>query len=195
MITVMTMVLGITACGSGNVSAEQENKEQTEIEYLNISKQRWNYMELWQLNRFWQCPVTCVKVANWAAGSSGRFKCLGAYVKGIDAKWGRKGGYNRGNLFEEGMDGLWLMIKAKQVNYKRTNLYCSPQSTGYYKYRSSRIHAQEKSKASSSNAAYGYIIVACETVALEYGNGREWGGISYRWCDRLPGRSENATVL
>lgn len=38
MITAMTMVLGITACGAGNVSAEQENKEQTEIEStLNIS--------------------------------------------------------------------------------------------------------------------------------------------------------------
>ena len=37
-IPAMTIVLGITACGSENVSAEQENKEQTEIEStLNIS--------------------------------------------------------------------------------------------------------------------------------------------------------------
>ena len=37
-ITAMTIVLGITACGSGNVSAEQKNKEQTAIEStLNIS--------------------------------------------------------------------------------------------------------------------------------------------------------------
>lgn len=37
-ITAMTIVLGITAYGAGNVSAEQKNKEQTAIEStLNIS--------------------------------------------------------------------------------------------------------------------------------------------------------------
>ncbi len=37
-ITAMTIVLGVTAYGAGNVSAEQKNKEQTAIEStLNIS--------------------------------------------------------------------------------------------------------------------------------------------------------------
>lgn len=46
MITTMTMVLGITACGAGNVSAEQENKEQTEIEsILNISNNNSDYLQ------------------------------------------------------------------------------------------------------------------------------------------------------
>ena len=31
MITTMTMVLGITACGAGNVSAEQENKNRQKL--------------------------------------------------------------------------------------------------------------------------------------------------------------------
>lgn len=46
-ITAMTIVLGITAYGSENVSADKENKERTEIEStLNISNNdeiTWNY--------------------------------------------------------------------------------------------------------------------------------------------------------
>ena len=39
-ITAMTIVLGITACGSGNVSAEQENKEQTEKGLIQMGTER-----------------------------------------------------------------------------------------------------------------------------------------------------------
>ena len=46
-ITAMTIVLGTTAYGSENVSADQENKERTEIEStLNISNNdeiTWSY--------------------------------------------------------------------------------------------------------------------------------------------------------
>ena len=51
------MVLGITACGAGNVSAEQENKEQTEIEsILNIS----NKMKLHGVMTVSQIPGQCL---------------------------------------------------------------------------------------------------------------------------------------
>ena len=77
MITAMTMVLGITACGSGNVSAEQENKEQTEIEStLNISNNdeiTWSYDSQ---SDSWTMSVTCAVANPGAAGLSGRFcKC------------------------------------------------------------------------------------------------------------------------
>ena len=86
MITTMTMVLGITACGAGNVSAEQENKEQTEIEsILNISNNdeiTWSYDSQ---SDSWTMSVTCAVANPELPDYQGvSVNVPGAYVKGID---------------------------------------------------------------------------------------------------------------
>ena len=83
MITTMTMVLGITACGAGNVSAEQEN---TEIEsILNISNNdeiTWSYDSQ---SDSWTMSVTCAVANPELPDYQGvSVNVPGAYVKGID---------------------------------------------------------------------------------------------------------------
>ena len=91
MITAMTMVLGITACGSGNVSAEQENKEQTEIEStLNISNNdeiTWSYDSQ---SDSWTMSVTCAVANPELPDYQGvSVNVPGAYVKGLMCRWFR----------------------------------------------------------------------------------------------------------
>lgn len=85
-ITAMTIVLGTTAYGSENVSADQENKERTEIEStLNISNNdeiTWSYDSQ---SDSWTMSVTCAVANPELPDYQGiSVNVPGAYVKGID---------------------------------------------------------------------------------------------------------------
>ena len=173
MITTMTMVLGITACGAGNVSAEQENKEQTEIEsILNISNNdeiTWSYDSQ---SDSWTMSVTCAVANPELPDYQGvSVNVPGAYVKGIDTD-GDGTEDVTGKTYSEEVNGqLVIDDSAKNYECKRTDLYCI-YSTGYYKYRSSRLQCTGKSKGIFRQC--GIWIYQCgmwKPWQTEYGNG------------------------
>lgn len=116
MIIAMTMVLGITACGSGNVSAEQENKEQTEIEStLNISNNdeiTWSYDSQ---SDSWTMSVTCAVANPELPDYQGvSVNVPGAYVKGIDTNGDGKEDIT-GKTYSEEVNGRLVIDDSAKI--------------------------------------------------------------------------------
>jgi len=162
MITAMTMVLGITACGSGNVSAEQENKEQTEIEStLNISNNdeiTWSYDSQ---SDSWTMSVTCAVANPELPDYQGvSVNVPGAYVKGIDTNGDGKEDIT-GKTYSEEVNGRLVIDDRAKIANTNGQTYTASTAPVIINTGAAGYSAQENQKASSSNAAYGYINVAC----------------------------------
>ena len=161
-ITAMTIVLGITACGSGNVSAEQEKKEQTEIEsILNISNNdeiTWSYDSQ---SDSWTMSVTCAVANPELPDYQGvSVNVPGAYVKGIDTD-GDGTEDITGKTYSEEVKGQLVIDDSAQITNENGQTYTASTAPVIINTGAAGYRAQENQKASSSNAAYGYINVAC----------------------------------
>ena len=161
-ITAMTMVLGITACGAGNVSAEQENKEQTEIEStLNISNNdeiTWSYDNQ---SDSWTMSVTCAVANPELPDYQGvSVNVPGAYVKGIDTD-GDGTEDVTGKTYSEEVNGQLVIDDSAQITNANGQTYTASTAPVIINTGAAGYSAQENQKASSGNAAYGYINVAC----------------------------------
>ena len=161
-ITAMTIVQGITACGSGNVSAEQENKEQTEIEsILNISNNdeiTWSYDSQ---SDSWTMSVTCAVANPELPDYQGvSVNVPGAYVKGIDTD-GDGTEDITGKTYSEEVKGQLVIDDTAQITNENGQTYTASTAPVIINTGAAGYSAQENQKASSSNAAYGYINVAC----------------------------------
>ena len=161
-ITAMTMVLGITACGAGNVSAEQENKEQTEIEStLNISNNdeiTWSYDNQ---SDSWTMSVTCAVANPELPDYQGvSVNVPSAYVKGIDTD-GDGTEDVTGKTYSEEVNGQLVIDDSAQITNANGQTYTASTAPVIINTGAAGYSAQENQKASSGNAAYGYINVAC----------------------------------
>lgn len=156
------MVLGITACGAGNVSAEQENKEQTEIEStLNISNNdeiTWSYDSQ---SDSWTMSVTCAVANPELPDYQGvSVNVPGAYVKGIDTNGDGKEDIT-GKTYSEEVNGRLVIDDSAKIANTNGQTYTASTAPVIINTGAAGYSAQENQKASSSNAAYGYINVAC----------------------------------
>ena len=161
-ITAMTMVLGITACGAGNVSAEQENKEQTEIEStLNISNNdeiTWSYDNQ---SDSWTMSVTCAVANPELPDYQGvSVNVPGAYIKGIDTD-GDGTEDVTGKTYSEEVNGQLVIDDSAKITNANGQTYTASTAPVIINTGAAGYSAQENQKASSGNAAYGYINVAC----------------------------------
>lgn len=161
-IPAMTIVLGITACGSENVSAEQENKEQTEIEsILNISNNdeiTWSYDSQ---SDSWTMSVTCAVANPELPDYQGvSVNVPGAYVKGIDTD-GDGTEDITGKTYLEDVNGQLVIDDSAEITNENGQTYTASTAPVIINTGAAGYSAQENQKASSSNAAYGYINVAC----------------------------------
>lgn len=161
-IPAMTIVLGITACGSENVSAEQENKEQTEIEStLNISNNdeiTWSYDSQ---SDSWTMSVTCAVANPELPDYQGvSVNVPGAYVKGIDTD-GDGTEDITGKTYSEEVNGQLVIDDSAEITNENGQTYTASTAPVIINTGAAGYSAQENQKASSSNAAYGYINVAC----------------------------------
>lgn len=156
------MVLGITACGAGNVNAEQENKEQTEIEStLNISNNdeiTWSYDSQ---SDSWTMSVTCAVANPELPDYQGvSVNVPGAYVKGIDTNGDGKEDIT-GKTYSEEVNGRLVIDDSAKIANTNGQTYTASTAPVIINTGAAGYSAQENQKASSSNAAYGYINVAC----------------------------------
>lgn len=154
MITAMTMVLGITACGSGNVSAEQENKEQTEIEStLNISNNdeiTWSYDSQ---SDSWTMSVTCAVANPELPDYQGvSVNVPGAYVKGIDTNGDGKEDIT-GKTYSEEVNGRLVIDDSAKIANTNGQTYTASTAPVIINTGAAGYGAQENQKASSGNAA------------------------------------------
>ena len=161
-ITAMTMVLGITACGAGNVSAEQENKEQTEIEStLNISNNdeiTWSYDNQ---SDSWTMSVTCAVANPELPDYQGvSVNVPGAYIKGIDTD-GEGTEDVTGKTYSEEVNGQLVIDDSAKITNANGQTYTASTAPVIINTGAAGYSVQENQKASSGNAAYGYINVAC----------------------------------
>lgn len=161
-ITAMTMVLGIIACGAGNVSAEQENKEQTEIEStLNISNNdeiTWSYDNQ---SDSWTMSVTCAVANPELPDYQGvSVNVPGAYIKGIDTDGDGTEDVTEKTYSEE-VNGQLVIDDSAKITNANGQTYTASTAPVIINTGAAGYSAQENQKASSGNAAYGYINVAC----------------------------------
>ena len=161
-ITAMTIVLGTTAYGSENVSADQENKERTEIEStLNISNNdeiTWSYDSQ---SDSWTMSVTCAVANPELPDYQGvSVNVPGAYVKGIDTD-GDGTEDITGKTYSEEVKGQLVIDDSAQITNENGQTYTASTAPVIINTGAAGYSAQENQKASSSNAAYGYINVAC----------------------------------
>ena len=162
MITAMTMVLGITACGSGKVSEEKQSKKQTEIENtLNISNNdeiTWSYDSQ---SDSWTMSVTCAVANPELPDYQGvSVNVPGAYVKGIDTD-GDGTEDITGKTYSKEVNGQLVIDDNAQITNANGQTYTASTAPVIINTGAAGYSAQENQKASSSNAAYGYINVAC----------------------------------
>lgn len=156
------MVLGITACGAGNVSAEQENKEQTEIEStLNISNNdeiTWSYDNQ---SDSWTMSVTCAVANPELPDYQGvSVNVPGAYIKGIDTD-GDGTEDVTGKTYSEEVNGQLVIDDSAKITNANGQTYTASTAPVIINTGAAGYSVQENQKASSGNAAYGYINVAC----------------------------------
>ena len=161
-ITAMIIVPGIAACESGNVSAEQENKEQTEIEStLNISNNdeiTWSYDSQ---SDSWTMSVTCAVANPELPDYQGvSVNVPGAYVKGIDTD-GDGTEDITGKTYSEEVNGQLVIDDSVQITNENGQTYTASTAPVIINTGAAGYSAQKNQKASSGNAAYGYINVAC----------------------------------
>ena len=161
-ITAMTVVLGSTVCGSGDASAAQENKEQAEIESaLDISNNdeiTWSYDSQ---SDSWTMSVTCAVANPELPDYQGvSVNVPGAYVKGIDID-GDGTEDVTGQTYSEEVNGQLVIDDNAEITNANGQTYTASTAPVIINTGAAGYSAQENQKASSGNAAYGYINVAC----------------------------------
>lgn len=174
-IAAVSMVTGMTACGSENVSTEQEKtegqteeqaeaktEEQTEIEsILNISNNdeiTWSYDSQ---SDSWTMSVTSAVANPELPDYQGvSVNVPGAYVKGIDTDGDGTADVTGQNASEE-VNGQLVIDDTAEITNENGQTYTAATAPVIINTGAAGYSAQENQKASSGNAAYGYINVAC----------------------------------
>ena len=170
LITAISMLMGLTACGStdGSVdasetqTAETEQTEQTEIEsILDISNNdeiTWSYDSQ---SDSWTMSVTSAVANPELPDYQGvSVNVPGAYVKGIDTD-GDGTEDVTGKSYSEEVNGQLVIDETAEITNANGQTYTASTAPVIINTGAAGYSAQENQKASSANAAYGYINVAC----------------------------------
>lgn len=159
----VSMLIGFTACGAENENAAQDNKEkQTEIESaLNIADNdeiTWTYDSQ---SDSWTMSVTSAVADPELPDYQGvSVNVHGAYVKGIDTD--RDGIEDvTGQTYSEEVNGQLVIDDTAEITNVNGQTYAASTAPVIINTGAAGYSAQENQKASSGNAAYGYINVAC----------------------------------
>ena len=166
-ITVTSMTVGLTACASAksseNASKTQKIKEgQTEIEStLNISNNdeiTWSYDSE---SDSWTMSVTCAVANPELPDYQGvSVNVPGTYVKGIDTDGDGKEDVT-GKSYSKEVNGQLVIDEEAEITNANGQTYTASTAPVIINTGAAGYSAQENQKASSGNAAYGYINVAC----------------------------------
>ena len=162
-ISAVTMLMGTTVYGAGNVSAAQENKtDQSTIEStLNIANNdeiTWSYDSQ---SDSWTMSVTSAVANPELPDYQGvSVNVPGAYVKGIDTD-GDGTEDVTGETYSEEVNGQLVIDDAAEITNTNGQTYTASTAPVIINTGAAGYSAQENQKASSSNAAYGYINVTC----------------------------------
>lgn len=162
-ISAITMAMGITVYGAGNVSAAQETKTaQSTIEStLNIANNdeiTWSYDSQ---SDSWTMSVTSAVANPELPDYQGvSVNVPGAYVKGIDTD-GDGTEDVTGETYSEEIKGQLVIDDTAKITNANGQTYAASTAPVIINTGAAGYSAQENQKASSSNAAYGYINVAC----------------------------------
>lgn len=165
----------ITACGSENVSTKQETtegqtekqteaktEEQTEIEsILNISNNNeitWSYDS--QSDSWTMSATSAVANPELPDYQGVSVNVPGAYVKGIDTD-GDGTADVTGQSASEEVNGQLVIDDTAEITNENGQTYTAATAPVIINTGAAGYSAQENQKASSGNAAYGYINVAC----------------------------------
>ena len=165
----------ITACGSGNISTKQETtegqtekqteaktEEQTEMEsILNISNNNeitWSYDS--QSDSWTMSATSAVANPELPDYQGVSVNVPGAYVKGIDTD-GDGTADVTGQSASEEVNGQLVIDDTAEITNENGQTYTVATAPVIINTGAAGYSAQENQKASSGNAAYGYINVAC----------------------------------
>ena len=162
-ITAMSMIMGMTIYGTGSVAAAQvDNEERTEIEStLNLANNKeitWSYDSQ---SDSWTMSVTSAVAKPELPDYQGvSLNVPGAYVKGIDTDGDGTEDVTAQSYSEE-INGQLVIDEAAEITNANGQTYTAKTAPVIINTGAAGYSAQENQKASSSNAAYGYINVAC----------------------------------
>lgn len=162
-ISAVTMLMGSTVYGAGNVSAAQESKaDQSTIEStLNIANNdeiTWSYDSQ---SDSWTMSVTSAVANPELPDYQGvSVNVPGAYVKGIDTDGDGMEDVT-GETYSEEINGQLVIDDTAEITNTNGQTYTASTAPVIINTGAAGYSAQENQKASSSNAAYGYINVAC----------------------------------
>lgn len=163
MLTAMSMVIGMTVYGDSIVSAAQENsQEPTEIETaLNIANNKeitWSYDSK---TDSWTMSVTSAVANPELPDYQGvSVNVPGAYVKGIDTDGDGEEDVTSQSYSDE-INGQLIVDETGEITNENGQTYTAQTAPVIINTGAAGYSAQENQKASSGNAAYGYINVAC----------------------------------
>lgn len=161
-LTAMSMVMGMTVYGTVSVSAEENTEERSTIEStLNIANNEeitWGYDSQ---SDSWTMSVTN-SVANPELpdyqGVS--VNVPGAYIKGIDTD-GDGSADVTAKTYSEETNGQLIIDDTAEITNENGQTYTAATALVIINTGAAGYSAQQNQKASSANAAYGYINVAC----------------------------------
>lgn len=162
-ITAMSMIMGMTIYGTGSVAAAQaDNEERTEIEStLNLANNKeisWSYDSQ---SDSWTMSVTSAVANPELPDYQGvSVNVPGAYVKGIDTDGDGTEDVIAESYSEE-INGQLVIDETAEITNTNGQTYTAKTAPVIINTGAAGYSAQENQKASSSNAAYGYINVAC----------------------------------
>lgn len=162
-ITAMSMIMGMTIYGTGSVAAAQaDNEERTEIEStLNLANNKeitWSYDSQ---SDSWTMSVTSAVANPELPDYQGvSVNVPGAYVKGIDTD-GDGAEDVTAESYSEEINGQLVIDETAEITNENGQTYTAKTAPVIINTGAAGYSAQENQKASSSNAVYGYINVAC----------------------------------
>ncbi|WP_253288582.1 hypothetical protein [Blautia sp. MSJ-19] len=162
-ISAVTMLMGTTVYGVGNVSAAQVSEtDQSTIEStLNMANNdeiTWSYDSQ---SDSWTMSVTSAVANPELPDYQGvSVNVPGAYVKGIDTD-GDGTEDVTGETYSEEVKGQLVIDDTAEITNANGQTYTASTAPVIINTGAAGYSAQENQKASSSNAAYGYINVAC----------------------------------
>ena len=162
-ITAMSMIMGMTIYGTGSVAAAQaDNEERTEIEStLNLANNKeitWSYDSQ---SDSWTMSVTSAVANPELPDYQGvSVNVPGVYVKGIDTD-GDGAEDVTAESYSEEINGQLVIDETAEITNENSQTYTAKTAPVIINTGAAGYSAQENQKASSANAAYGYINVAC----------------------------------
>ena len=178
-LTAMSMITGMAAYGSVNATAQENTEERTEIESaLNIANNdelTWSYDSQ---SDSWTMSVTSAVVNPELPDYQGvSINVPGAYVKGIDTD-GDGIADVTGETYSEEVNGQLTIDDAAEITNENGQTYTAATAPVIINTGAAGYSAQQNQKASSANAAYGYINVSCgnrgkQSTAMDE-NGEEY---------------------